>query len=165
MKEQYRIPPYLQRVIVVICCFLLIDIVLPWYALSHKEGELLIVALFYTALMVAMLIYSLKRDLNSYLLDEDGITCMRFGKPIKQLSWQQVSQVGIAITGGPFRGGSNPFIIVTLEGAERFDPKKDVGGKYISEWEDHLIVIYKTKKAVECFEKTYGKFDYISSKN
>lgn len=161
MNKEYRIPPHWARLSLEIITVFPICIGAICYSFTSKNYEPLIPALFIGALCVA-LIYS---DSQSWIIDEKGIICLRFGKPYKSVSWQQVKQVGIAIVGGPFTGGSNAYIIVTLDGAEKFNPKKDVGGEYMSKWKDSLIGIYKSEKAISAFKAMYGEFEYICNRN
>ena len=160
MDRKYHIPPYWARLVFEVVA-ILVSIAAIIYAFVSKELVLIPTAL----LIGGICAYFIRVDARSWELDANGITCLRFGRPYKTVPWQQVIQVGSAIIGGRFSGGSSTFIIVTLDGAEKFDPKKDVGGEYMSKWDDHVISIYFNDKAVSAFEALYGKLDYVSRKN
>lgn len=152
-----RLPPAWTQLIGMLVLGVSVSAVLIFDMMRNNNGENIlaipvIIGLFTFVVFKAKLA-------ESYILTRQKIICKRFGKICREVPWQQVIQVGVA-TGAGLRG--NWYIVVTLEGAEKFDPKTQKLKEYIDEWEDKLLVLPADKLRYAAFEKIYGKLDYDS---
>ncbi len=151
-----RIPPMWPIIIVWLIVVGSAAAYLIYYTVTSGSMEMVLPIL----LLIALTVYILYKETPSYILTEEKIICRRLGKTYRAIPWSQVIQLGVTIRGGADRSRSNVYIIATLEGAEKFDPKKQKAVKYMDEWKDKLLVMTAEDDRIAAFEHFYGKLDY-----
>ncbi len=155
-SKKYKIPINWPFCVACLCIPIPILICVTVYMFNSKNYEPAFPVVFFTIIIVI----SMCKQFKSFVLDEEGITCYKFGRFHKRFLWEDVVQVGIVTRGGGGVGSHNTYIVVTPKGVPMFDSKKIKGGDYLVEYEDQTITMNETKKACEAFLSTYGRIDY-----
>ena len=155
-KKIYKIPIYWPFFIICLCIIFPILNGVSIYMVRSKNYE----PAFSVVFLGIIFFCAMYKKAKSFTLDEEGISCYRFGRFYKRFLWKDVAQVGIVTRGEGGIGSHNTYIVVTPKGVPEFDPKKIKGGDYLVEYEDQTFTMDETKKACDAFLAAYGKIDY-----
>lgn len=109
---------------------------------------------------ILVCLYGFIENSRSFQLSSSGIQCCICNIPFRKISWNQVSQIGIARRSDGLKGSHFPFLIISLKGADEFNPFYDKGGSYVSRNSGYVYTIYDPDKYVSIIEKYYGPIDY-----
>lgn len=111
------------------------------------------------AILIVVMVWAIWGLTERRELDTEGIHCLRFGREVKFLRWDQIQQLGILRKERQHRRGiSQLFLVVIPKGIEPFAPNMESGCGYLSR--NRLQILTEQIKYAPIFETYYGPLDF-----
>lgn len=106
-----------------------------------------------------MMLFFRRHYYYSYGVSDRGLTEYFFGKKQREISWDEVKQVGVQHD--LFMGGQAPCLIVTLEPVKPFSKENPTGSaKYYKTFWPRVLMIHANQHSKQVIEWFYGPLDY-----
>lgn len=94
---------------------------------------------------------------RSWHLNQAGIICCLFGRPVSAFDWEYIIQAGAARRGGVGLGANRKQIWLTIQGNTPADPANPTG---YGRFNRGVITLPYSKAAREAMREYYGPLDY-----